>query len=130
MAAAGKDLPEDAVEISEEIHALLLQGQSEGQTIRPDAQGNPILAPHVPLTPRSVSMFQARVALRRAGLLGKVQPALDAMPDGDDKEDAKLAWEWAGAVERASPFVALLATALVLDDAAVDELFQAASLVP
>lgn len=108
------DIPEDARDISEQEYANIVS------TPRPPAS---------PQTPSSVSMFQARVALQRAGLLDQVQTALDAMPAGQGKNEAKMAWEWAAAVERGSPFVALFADALGLDDAAVDELFQAAYLV-
>lgn len=78
---------------------------------------------------KTVSMFQARVALQRAGLLDQVQTALDAMLDGQQKDEAKLAWEWAGSVERSSPFVALLAGALGLDADDLDALFADAASV-
>ena len=41
-------LPEDAVEISQEQHAVLLAGQSQGQVIMPDKDGKPVLAPLAP----------------------------------------------------------------------------------
>ena len=41
-------LPEDAVEISQEQHAALLAGQSQGQVIMPGKDGKPVLAPLAP----------------------------------------------------------------------------------
>ena len=41
-------LPEDAVEIGQEQHAVLLAGQSQGQVIMPDKDGKPVLAPLAP----------------------------------------------------------------------------------
>lgn len=39
----GKNIPADAVEISDEEHAALLAGQSSGKTISADADGFPVL---------------------------------------------------------------------------------------
>ena len=41
-------LPEDAVEISHELHAALLAGQSSGQVIMPGKDGKPVLADPAP----------------------------------------------------------------------------------
>ncbi len=38
-----KSIPSDAVEITESEQKLLLAGVSDGKTIRPDAQGRPVL---------------------------------------------------------------------------------------
>lgn len=40
----GDNIPADAVEITAEEHALLLQGQSQGKLIVPDANGFPMLS--------------------------------------------------------------------------------------
>lgn len=46
----GSDIPADAVEITNEQHAALLEGQSSGKVIGVDADGNPILiAPARPM---------------------------------------------------------------------------------
>ena len=39
----GNSIPEDAVEITNEQHAALLAGQSNGKRIEADASGNPVL---------------------------------------------------------------------------------------
>lgn len=39
----GENIPDDAVEITQEQHAALLQGQSEGKVITADENGYPIL---------------------------------------------------------------------------------------
>lgn len=108
------EIPEDAREISADEHASIVR------TAR---------APAVPFVPPSVSMYQARVALLRASLLDDVQAALAALPDGSEKSHALLAWEFAGSVERGSPFVAMLAGALSLSEERLDELFVTASMI-
>ena len=39
----GSSIPDDAVEISDQQHAALLEGQSQGQIISADSDGNPVL---------------------------------------------------------------------------------------
>lgn len=68
--------------------------------------------------PASVTPLQARRALLAAGLLDAVETAIE----GADPE-TKLAWQYATAVERQSPFTLTLAAALNLTDAQVDDLF-------
>lgn len=80
-------------------------------------QGGPVM---------SVSPYQARVALYNAGLMPAVE-ALMADPGTDPL--AKIAWEYATAIERQSPFIAALAPALSLSDEQVDALFAAAAAV-
>lgn len=50
----GKQIPEDAVEISETEHAELLAGQANGKTIIADLDGRPSLANPAPPTPAQV----------------------------------------------------------------------------
>lgn len=42
-------IPADAVEITDEQHAALLEGQSRGETIRADENGHPVLAAPTPV---------------------------------------------------------------------------------
>ena len=70
--------------------------------------------------PATISAFQARAVLRRAGLLEQVEAAVAAHPD----PEARDAWEYAIEVRRASPLVAALAVGLGLTDEQVDELFR------
>lgn len=73
-----------------------------------------------------VSMRQARRALLGAGLLSQVQGAIDSLPS-PQKEAAQIDWEYAGDVERDSPLVQMLAPALGLTEAQMDELFTVAA---
>lgn len=81
------------------------------------------ISPSVESVPQQVSAGQAREALYDAGLLSRVAPALEAIPDDDQRWRAQNAWEYRPTVERNSPFVMLMAQALGLDDAALDALF-------
>ena len=58
----GDNIPSDAVEITPEQHAALLQGQSEGKVIAADANGNPILGdPPAPNTEQMIVQYTAGV---------------------------------------------------------------------
>lgn len=123
----GDNIPDDAVEITADEHTVLMQGQSDGKRIVPDATGRPILIdppPPEPFVPYAVSRFQARAALHLAGLLDQVE-ALMAAPEADML--ARLAWQDAQEFRRHSPTVAAMGTALGLDDAQLDALFTTAA---
>ena len=74
--------------------------------------------------PQTVTRFQARAALHLAGLLSSVE-ALMSDPQTDML--AKLAWQDAQEFRRTSPTVLAMATALGLDEAALDALFTSAA---
>jgi len=76
--------------------------------------------------PGAVTMRQARLALLSAGVLGDVTAAIDAL-QGQQGDAARIEWEFAATVERDSPIVAMLAAAVGLDGAALDDLFTAAA---
>lgn len=78
----------------------------------------------VGVIPTSVSRFQARAALREAGLID----AVDAAVSGADPI-TREAWASAAVFERGSPTIATLATALGLDEAALDTLFVRAAAI-
>lgn len=120
----GEDMPADVVEITEERHAELLEGQSAGQRIIPGDDGFPVLADRVVGVPQSVTRFQALAALHLSGHLQSVK-AIMAAPETPVM--AKLAWDNALSFERSSPTLAGLATALGLTDADLDALFTAAA---
>jgi len=73
-----------------------------------------------------ISPFQARAALAQAGLLAQVEAL---MADPDAAPMAKLAWQYAQEFRRTSPTLLALASALGLDDAALDALFDAAATI-
>ena len=70
----------------------------------------------------TVSAMQARIALRRAGLLAQVEAAV---AQGDD--ELQDAWEYAIEWKRSSPTIAAIGTALGLSEAQIDDLFRAAA---
>lgn len=82
-------------------------------------------APQPDPVPQSVSMFQARTALRRAGLLAAVEAAVDASGDPEIQD----AWEYATEFPRSSPTIAALAAQIGLTDAQVDDLFRVAATI-
>lgn len=79
-----------------------------------------------PLVPSSVSMRQARLALHAAGKLRAVDDAIAALPSSQ-RDAAQIEWEFASQIERGSPFLQQMATALGMDDKALDDLFLAAA---
>lgn len=81
-----------------------------------------------PQAPVSVTMRQARLALHSAGLLQSVEDAIGALAE-PDQTAARIEWGYASTVERSSQFVAMLGSAIGLDDAQMDELFLSASLL-
>ena len=76
--------------------------------------------------PASVTMRQARLALHAAGLLGQVEAAIEALPE-PNRTVARIDWDYASEVHRASEFVTLLGAALKLDKQSLDDLFLKAS---
>jgi hypothetical protein len=125
-------IPSDAVEITAELHAELIAGNSAGKNIVSGANGIPELADPPQITPQEalaawraqakVSRFQAFAALQQAGKLEAATAAATAAGGL-----AKLAWDNAIEFRRDSPTIASLAAAVGLDDAALDALFIAAA---
>jgi hypothetical protein len=74
--------------------------------------------------PRSVSAFQARAALSRAGLLDAVEAAIAGMGG-----EAALAWEYATEFIRTGALLNSVATGLGLTEAQIDDLFRQAALI-
>lgn len=82
-----------------------------------------------PVVPDSVTPYQFRVALLRAGVsLAQVDAMIDALPQ-PQRDEARVAWEYGLEVRRDHALVSQFAAALGMDDAAVDAAFvQAAGL--
>jgi len=80
--------------------------------------------PHVP---QQITAGQGREALYNVGLFANVQPAIDAVEDADTKWRVQNAWDSRPTWERQSPFVAMMAGILGLDEAALDQLFISAA---
>jgi hypothetical protein len=54
----GDNIPADAVEITTEQHAALLQGQSEGKQIASDENGRPVMQDQPPITGNALLLSQ------------------------------------------------------------------------
>lgn len=80
--------------------------------------------PFVDGVPQSVTPYQARVALSRAGLLSEVESAVTQA-----KGEMALAWEYATTIERNSQFIAQLGSAIGLTSKQIDDLFVTAASV-
>ena len=82
----------------------------------------PQVAPLPPTVPASVSPYQARQALNVAGLLDAVEAAVAAAD-----RSVQIAWEYATTIERGSPFISAMKSAIGLTDQQLDDLFIAAA---
>lgn len=72
-----------------------------------------------------VTMRQARLALSQAGKLTMVNEAIAVM-DEPDKTTVSIEWEYGSTVERVSPWIDAMATALDMTGVEMDELFESA----
>lgn len=74
--------------------------------------------PPPPQVPAQVTALQARLALIQVGLLSQVEAAVAQASD-----EIKVYWEYSTIVRRDSSFIAAMAPALGLNEAALDNLF-------
>lgn len=85
------------------------------------------IAPYVPpppAVPQIVTLWQAREALRLAGLL----PAVNAHIDGlGENHQVYIAWHYAERIARNSPLIAALAPVFNLSEQQLDDLFIVAA---
>lgn len=126
----GADIPDDAVEITDEEHAALLQGQAEGKRIVPDENGRPTLAdPPPPGPPQVVTRAQGKAALIGAGLWSQVLAYVDSIADPTQKALAEVALNDTTEWRRESPFLNAAAAALGLTDQQLDDLFVTAAAI-
>ena len=90
--------------------------QADWETMREDEMRarNPV--------PQQVTMRQARIALLSAGLLDDVEMVITAAGRA-----AQLEWEYAAAVDRSNPAVAIVQQQKALTDAQIDDLFREAA---
>lgn len=87
-----------------------------------DSETGSFTAPVVNHIPQVLTMRQARLVLHQTGLLDEVEAAV-ASAD----RSVQIEWEFAGEVNRTWPTLVTLASALNLNDAALDALFVAGS---
>ena len=94
-----------------------------------DDIGFPIAVPALPTIPQAVSLAQGKAALIQGGLWQAVLDYVAAIPDATQKALAEVALQDTQEWRRDSAFLTAAGTALGLDDAAMDDLFIAASKV-
>lgn len=74
----------------------------------------------------SVTPRQARLELAKRGQLSNIDQIIASLP-ADQQEVVQIEWEYAVSVERSSPWVVQLGSALGLDEEGLDDLFKAAA---
>jgi hypothetical protein len=75
-----------------------------------------------------LSARQLRLGLIDNGIMpSQVQATLNAMPAGEAKEKAMVEWEFASSFERMHPLIASVGTALGLNDAQIDGMWEQAA---
>jgi hypothetical protein len=89
--------------------------------------GAVVIDPSLAPVPQEVSRRQAKEALRRAGLLSQVQPAIDAILDADQRTAMQIEWDDSQVFQRNRPSLIAIGTALGLDSAEIDALFVTAA---
>jgi hypothetical protein len=89
--------------------------------------GAVVVDPALASVPVEVSRRQAKEALRRAGLLSQVQPAIDAILDADQRTAMQIEWDDSQVFQRSRPSLIAIGTALGLDSAEIDALFVTAA---
>lgn len=124
QAIHGDNIPGDAVEITAEQHAALLQGQSDGKQIVPDESGFPVLITpeFVPYSPQSITMRQCRLQMLADDILDDVDSAVTAMGAA-----AKIEWEYAATVERGNVLVQAIQSIVSWDNERADQFFVEAA---
>ena len=90
----------------------------DGESLTP-----PHVPPEVPTVPDSVTRRQAKQALLLNGLLGNVQPAIDAIPNATQRAMIQIEWDDSQVFERDRPALIALGTALGLSSSGLDALF-------
>lgn len=122
------EIPNDAVEISDALHAELLANQAQGKSIVPASNGYPISVERNPSQepPPSISPRQGKLALLEAGLLSGVESYINGL-DGDERIRAQIIWSSATEWRRDDPWLTQIASSLGLDDSQIDALFMSAS---
>ena len=73
-----------------------------------------------------VTMRQARLALAQENKLALIDDVIALIPE-PDKTTISIEWEYASTVERLSPWIDIMATALGMTDVEMDALFELAA---
>lgn len=99
-----------------------------------DQASNGYVAPYVPPTPEdirasagSISRRQLRLTLVRNGIsLSSVSDAIDAMPEGLDRDEMRIEWDDGTTYERLNPRLLAIAGILGLSSEQVDAMWEEA----
>jgi hypothetical protein len=71
---------------------------------------------------------QLRLGLVNNGYsMSQVSAVIDAMPEGADKETARIEWEYASAFERTHPLIGRVGAALAISEEQIDTMWTAAA---
>lgn len=104
--------------------------QSDEAKIGDLYQDGQFITPAIPIQiPESISMRQCRLQLLAENMLDDVNAAIAAIPDEMQRKTAEIEWEYATTVERSSPWVEQLGSALGLSDSQLDKLFIDAAIL-
>ena len=119
----------NVIRISDNASITLPANESEGWNymdwLTAGNTPEPYIEPPAP-TPTAVLMYQARLALLNIGITSAtVEDIINTMPS-PDKEQALILWEFSPTVKRENGFVSMIAPAMNLSEAGIDELFTMA----
>lgn len=89
--------------------------------------GAVVIDPSLAPVPQQVTRRQAKEALRRAGKLAQVQPAIDGIADAAQREAMQIEWDDSQTFQRNRPSLIAIGAAIGLDSAAIDALFVEAA---
>jgi len=80
--------------------------------------------------PESVTATQIRVWLVKSGVsLSSIDSAISAIQDSQERELARVYWEYAPYIERSNPLVSAIGAALGMTSSQIDQGFREASLL-
>ena len=125
VAPTGGTLASIVAGFSEAAHPQFVEAQAalvtaQAKVTELQAKIDAYTPPAPTVTSQSITMRQARLALLGAGLLDQVNAGMSTMPQA-----AQIEWQFASEVRRDNALIGAMATALGLDDAAIDALFAA-----
>ena len=84
----GENIPRDAVEISDDEHRLLMNGQGEGKIIASDKNGYPVLSE--PLPPSQEMLIQEKIMRLKIALAEIDDKRIRPLAEGDTERLEEL----------------------------------------
>lgn len=109
--------PDDTVELGRTLYAEALEAGNIAAYVPPSAAELRTSQP--PVTAR-----QLRLTLVRNGKsLASVDAAIDALPDGQLKDEARVEWEYGTTFDRLSPALLTVAAALAISPEEIDTMW-------